>query len=332
MRANGCCNCSVAAWCPCRSPDFPYMKLPPLIGSLLGLLPAALFSAAPAALDLPETPPVKLTPLAKLEGPPGSREISGIVASRQWPGVFWAHNDSGDQTRIYPVGRDGKLKTSARSDDSPGVLIGGTVNSDWEDIAIDASGRVIIGDVGNNSNGRRDLALYYVAEPEPTAGFSGLLKTVFFRYPEQKTWPAARDDFNYDCEGIFTKGDTVYIITKRRSDSLTRLYRLDDPKAGMVNVLTPLGYFDVRGRTTAADASPDGRRLVITTYDAIWLFEAKTPGGDDWFEGSIWWLPFTGAPGAEAVCFDGPDTILIGAEEGNGHLYAVPVSSLKKVR
>jgi hypothetical protein len=308
------------------------MKLPVVILSMLGLLPAPLFSAAPAALTLPEVAPVKLTPLAKLEGPPGSREISGLVASRQWPGVFWANNDSGDETRIYPVGRDGKLAKSARSADSPGVLIGGLINSDWEAIAIDASGHVIIGDVGNNSNGRRDLALHYVAEPEPTVGFSGVLRSVFFRYPEQKTWPAARDDFNYDCEGIFTKGDVVYIVTKRRSDSLTRLYRLDDPKPGIVNTLTPLGFFDVRGRATGADATPDGRRVVITTYDAIWLFEAKTPGGDDWFEGAVWWLPFTGAPGAESVTFDGTDTILIGAEEGNGHLYAVPVSSLKKVR
>jgi hypothetical protein len=308
------------------------MKLPVLVLSVLGLLPAPLFSAAPAALTLPEVAPVKLTPLAKLEGSAGSKEISGLIASRQWPDLFWVHNDSGDETRIYPVGRDGKLKKSARTADAPGVLVAGVINSDWEDIAVDASGHVIIADVGNNSNGRRDLALHYVIEPEPTVGFAGLLKSIYFRYPEQKSWPAARDDFNYDSEGIFTKGDTVYVITKRRSDSLTRLYRLDDPKPGVVNNLTPLGYFDVKGRTTASDASPDGRRLVITTYDAIWLFEAKTPGGDDWFEGSIWWLPFTGAPGAEAVCFDGPDTILIGAEEGNGHLYAVPVSSLKKVR
>lgn len=309
------------------------MKLRLLTLLALGLVPVAfVYAAASAAIVLPEMAPVKLTPSAPLEGPAGSKEISGLVASRQWPGVFWAQNDSGDETRIYPVGRDGKLKKSARDSDAPGVLVAGVINSDWEDIAVDASGHVIIADVGNNSNGRRDLALHYVAEPEPTAGFTGLLKSVFFRYPEQRTWPAARDDFNYDCEGIFTKGDVVYIVTKRRSDSLTRLYRLDDPKTGLVNNLTPLGTFDVRGRATASDASPDGRRLVVLTYDAIWMFEAKTPGGDDWFEGAVWWLPFTGAKGAEAVCFEGPDTILIGAEERNGHLYPVPVASLRKVR
>ena len=296
------------------------------------LICVGLAATVASALELPKIEPVALTPLATLEGPPGSREVSGIVPSRQWPGVFWVHNDSGDETRIYPVGRDGKLFKSARSVDKPGVLIGGVINSDWEAIALDASGRVIIGDVGNNSNGRRDLALHYVVEPEPTAGFGGLLKSVFVRYPEQKTWPAAKDDFNYDCEGIFTKGDTVYFVTKRRSDTLTRLYRLDAPKQGEVNVLTAVADFDVRGRATGSDATPDGKRLVVLTYDALWMFEAKTPGGDDWFAGKVWWLPFKNVKGAEGVCFDGPDTIMIAAEEGAGKLYAVPVEKLTRVR
>jgi len=296
----------------------------------LALLPV--LTVAAAALELPPLAPVALIPSATLEGPPGSREVSGIVPSRQWPGVFWVHNDSGDETRIYPVGRDGKLFKSARAVDKAGVLVGGVINSDWEAIALDASGRVIIGDVGNNSNGRRDLALHYVVEPEPTAGFTGLLKSIFVRYPEQKAWPAPKEDFNYDCEGIFTKGDTVYFVTKRRSDSLTRLYRLDAPKPGEVNVLTAVADFDVRGRATGADASPDGKRLAVLTYTALWLFEAKTPGGDDWFAGKVWWLPFKDVKGAEGVCFDGPDTLVIAAEEGAGKLYRVPVEKLVQVR
>lgn len=293
----------------------------------------ALSAVVPAPkLALPAFEPVALAPSAALEGPPGTREISGLVASKRYPGIFWAHNDSGDQTRIYPVDRAGKIIRSARADDAPGVLVGGVVNSDWEDIALDASGHVIIADVGNNSNARRDLVLYYVIEPETTVGFAPLFKSVFVRYPEQKTWPAEKSDFNYDCEGIFTKGDTVYFVTKRRSDSLTRLYRLDAPRSGVVNDLTPLADFDVRGRATASDASADGRRLAILTYDAVWLFEAATPGGDDWFAGRVWWLPFKGVKGAEAITFDGDDTLLIGAEEGAGKLYPVKISTMQSVR
>lgn len=301
--------------------------------TLLALASAAGAQPAPAVeLALPAIAPRTLAKSAKLAGPTYSREVSGIVASRQWPGVFWLHNDSGDEPRVYPMRPDGSLVTSARTADHPGILVGGAANSDWEAIAVDASGRLIIADVGNNSNGRRDLALHYVMEPEPTAGFTTVLKSVFIRYPEQRTWPAGRDDFNYDCEGVFTVGDTVYFVTKRRSDTLTRLYRLDDPREGRVNDLTALADFNVRGRATAADATPDGQRLLILTYDAMWMFEASAPGRDDWFAGAVWWLPFTGAPGAEGVCFDGPDRILIAAEEGNGHLYELPTSALVRVR
>jgi hypothetical protein len=39
-----------------------------------------------SAFELPKIEPVQLTPSAGLQGPPGSKEVSGIVASRQWPG------------------------------------------------------------------------------------------------------------------------------------------------------------------------------------------------------------------------------------------------------
>jgi len=308
------------------------LRMNTYIGKMLAGVLFLVIATPAATIDLPKVAPVNLEPLADLEGPAGSKEVSGIVASRQWPGVFWVHNDSGDEPRIYPVDRQGRMRKSARAADAPGVLIGSVINSDWEDIAVDASGHVIVADVGNNSNGRRDLALHYIFEPEPTAGFTAMLMSFFVRYPEQKTWPAPKSDFNYDCEGIFTKGDTVYFVTKRSSDTLTRLYRLDQPRTGAVNVLTPVSDFDVRGRATGADATPDGRRLAILTYDAVWLFEAATPGSDDWFSGPVWWLPFTGVKGAEGIGFDGPDTLLIAAEEGAGKLYEVPVAKLIRVR
>lgn len=309
----------------------PRVSLLVVLGAFAVLAPSASLFAVDK-LPLPKRDPVVLQPIAHLEGPAGSKEVSGIVRSRQWPGVYWVHNDSGDETRVYPVTLDGKLFRSARAADSPGVLVGGVINSDWEAVAVDASGHIIIADVGNNSNGRRDLALHYIVEPEPTVGFTGVLKSVFVRYPEQKSWPAAKEGFNYDCEGVFTRGDTVYFVTKRRSDTLTRLYRLDAAKPGMVNDLTPLGYFDVQGRATAADATDDGHRLAVLTYTGIWVFEPATRGGDDWFDGAVYWMPFTQAPGAEGICWENNDTLIVAAEEGAGKLYRVTLSELTRVR
>ena len=56
------------------------------------------------------------------------REISGIVASRQNPGVLWVHNDSGDRPRIYAIDTKGDLLGICN--------VGGATERDWEDIAI----------------------------------------------------------------------------------------------------------------------------------------------------------------------------------------------------
>ena len=64
----------------------------------------------------------------------------------------------------------------------------------------------------------------------------------------------------------------------------------------------------------------------------MWVFEAATRGGDDWFAGPVYWLPFTGVKDAEAITFDGPDTLLIAAEEGAGKLYELPIAKLVRVR
>jgi len=293
---------------------------------LLGLAAAGCAAPAPP-VALPGREPAELVPRARLEGR-AARETSGIVRSRQWPALYWVHNDSGDEPRLYPIDRDGKVNVAAREGRPDGVLLGGATNVDWEDITTDAAGHLIVADVGNNYNNRRDLVLYYLDEPSPTAGFTTVKKKVFLRYPEQAVFPAPLDDFNYDSEAVFTRGDTVYLLTKHRSDRRTRLYRLDDPRPHETNLLTRVGEFEIGGKVTGADASPDGRELAVVTYDAVWLFTAHA--GDDYFGGEVRWMPFR-APQVEGVCFDSPGLLLLSDEEA-GALYEVPVEALTRLR
>ena len=266
--------------------------------------------------------PFKLGEGRKL-GPGPAKENSGIVKSRQWPDLFWMHNDSGDGPRIYPVRRDGSVYPSERYPDSPGVLIGGAINVDWEDITVTASGQLLVADCGNNANDRRDLVLYYLPEPAPTAGRTTTFKKVFFRYPEQQKFPAPEDDFNYDAEAVFALGDEVYLCTKHRSDTKTRLYRLPDGGPDEVRSLELVDRFDVRGQVTGADASANGKRLVLLTYDSLWLFEITDPEAP--LSGPVKWLPYEGGDDVEAVCFADADTLLVAAE-GTGRLYEVPLA------
>jgi hypothetical protein len=209
------------------------------------------------------------------------------------------------------------------------VLIGGAINVDWEDITVDASGHVIVGDLGNNGNDRRDLVLYYVAEPSPDAGRTAAMRRVFVRYPEQAAFPAPEDNFNFDAEAIFTLGDDVFICTKHRSDSLTHLYRVDVDPAAEVQTLQLVDAFDVEGQATGADATPAGDKIVITTYDSLWLFENVDPQQP--LSGSVRRLKFSLEDGdVEAVCFADDDTLLIAAE-AEQKLYEIPLAEFRPV-
>lgn len=282
----------------------------------------------PIDIDTIGKPEVELAPgqrlVGKLERGP-SKENSGIVASRKQENVFWVINDSGDEPRIYAVRRDGTCHLEGKKSDKPGALIAEAKNRDWEDIAVMPDGTIVVCDVGNNSNKRKDLRLYFVREPQASASEAQLLKTVRFRYPDQKKFPAPRSDFNYDCEGVFTLGDTVYLLTKHRSDTATKLYRLNDLSEDKTHELELLDHFEISGQVVAADALPDGSKLAVATYDTLWLFDVKDP--DHPLANPIARLPYK-AQQVEALCFDGPDRVLF-ADEATALLYEARVKDFE---
>lgn len=279
-------------------------------------------------IALPQREPIPLRLVAKL-GPGPGKENSGIVRSRQFPDTFWVENDSGDEPKIYAIHRDGKDYGDERYPEQAGTLIGGAINVDWEDITVDASGHVIVADLGNNGNDRRDLVLYYIDEPAPGAGRTTFKKKVFVRYPDQAAFPAPQDNFNFDCVAVFTVGDTLHLLSKNRSDTNTTLYRLDNPKTEETNVLTKLGTFTIGGQAVGADCSADGNRLVVITYQAIWLFERKSHE-EDFFQAKIRWAPYQSQQ-CEAVCFADDETLLLG-DEDLGRLLEAKVQDLTLIR
>lgn len=258
----------------------------------------------------------------------GKLEFSGIVRSRSDKNVFWVHNDSGDQPRVFAIDSLGQFYQSARYRNYEGITIAGATNVDWEDITMDNKGNLVIADVGNNYNDRKDLVLYVVPEPSPIASNTTFLKKLFFKYPDQKSF-TTKVDFNYDCEAVFFADGRFHMLSKDRTDTYTRLYRMDTEKTDEVNTLTLVDKFNIGGKVTAADASEDGNRLVVITYDTIWLFERTSPGAS-YFNGKISWLPVE-APQIESVCFKDDNTIWLLDEEA-ADLYEVPVSKLIKVK
>jgi len=309
----------------------------------LGAPPALPDEARTPAAVQAEPAALVLKPVGAL-GPGAKKEVSGIVRglrTHDGQAVFWTQNDSGDEPRVYPIRADGSLITSAREPESPGTLIGGAVNRDWEDIALlrrpDGTSQIIVPDFGNNSNARADLAIYFIEEPEPTESRTTFTRKVLFRYPDQPGLPAPQNDFNYDAEGLFTVGEEVFILSKNRSDTFTKLYRLDDQAEGVVNTLTYVDRFDVGGRATGADCSPDGLRLAILTYTHVWLFE-RASVEQPFFAGRVRCRPYrlegqkaNVASDSEAICFE-DDSHLLLADETTAMLYRVPIAEIPEVR
>ena len=224
--------------------------------------------ASPTAGAASATAARTLEPVHKLSHPAVS-ESSGLVASPRITGLFWTLNDSGDGPFIYPINSFGEQWPGSPK---RGIEVRGARNVDWEDLTFDGQGRIVVADVGNNANERRDLTLYYLREPDPAETFVEVLRAVRIEWPEQLAFPPA--ERNFDCEAVFWASGRVHFLMKHRADDQTTLYRLDRER-GFPEPSRPvrIGSFPIGGMVTAADASPDGLQLAVLTYGAIWLFE-----------------------------------------------------------
>lgn len=269
-------------------------------------------------LPRPEGTPRIYAPSGRLEHP-SLQECSGIVASRRHAGVFWVHNDSGNAPELFAVDAAGKHRGGP-------VTVEGARNHDWEDIALDASGRLIVADVGNNLSARRDLLLYVLPEPDLDASSVKVEAVYPFTFADQSHFPSLEREF--DCESVCVRGQEAYLFTKSLVDGGTRLYRLELGQPGISKALPVLAEADVHGRATAADLSPDGKSLALLALHELWVFDLpETPGA--LFHGRVRQLSLRMGQ-AEAVAFDGNDALLIVNEGRN--IYRVPLVDLKEVR
>lgn len=258
---------------------------------------------------LPRVKPLDLKPAARLEESVVP-ECSGIVMSRKQKNVCWAVGDSGNGPWLYhfktEILEGGGLSISPVQK----IKVAGAGNRDWEDIAVDEKGNLFVGDMGNNFSLRSDLALIKVNEP---TGINLEIKEKRFPfyYKEQGMKVVGRNAF--DAEALFSFKRRIYIFTKRRSDSLTALYRFNQLNERERNVPVLLGCLHVDDLVTAADCLPEEKLVAVLTYKSIWLLQAER--GDDFLSGKKWWLPVR-AGQCEGITFLDRNRLLLCNEAG----------------
>lgn len=218
-------------------------------------------------------------------------ECSGLVRSRRYPDIFWAHNDSGNAAELFAVRLTGEVVARIPVDQAR--------NTDWEDITINDQGHLFIGDLGDGFGHYRWHALYEVAEPDPTAQPVVPAKVV-------RTWRFQFPDHRYDCESLFYHRGFAYVITKvRRSKPV--LFRLE-PAQGDVLKAMKVCELPV-GQATGADVSDDGTRLAVCGYGQAWVF--KLPENlARLAEAKPLHVTWPGVFQTEACTFEGQDLII----------------------
>lgn len=204
---------------------------------------------------------------------PALVESSGLVASQQYPGLFWTHNDSGDSARIFAITEQG---------DSAGrYRLQGAAALDWEDIAWGPCSDggwaecLYVGDIGDNERRREEIRIYRVEEPAvvmdgpPEDGVLHDVETFICRYP----------DGPHDAETLLVDPEEgiPYIITKG-GPAQSAVYRFPAKvRSGETVVLVKVSAMASGNYLTAGDVSPDASRVILRDY--LMAYEFLRPVG-----------------------------------------------------
>ncbi len=220
-------------------------------------------------------------------------ESSGLALGNT-EGTFFTMNDD-TWNEIYEINQSGKLiKTH---------VIAGSKNCDWEELAKDTSNNLFIGDIGNNNNQRKDLKIYITN----LASHEDSLKTITFRYEDQKDFPPLKKDKNFDCEAFFYFKDSLYLFSKNRGNKTEKLYTIPAKQGNYV--AKNIAQIKLKGMVTAADISPDGSKFALLTYGYIYLFNVLNQKIN--FSSPRACIKFSKAKQAEGIVFINNDDMLI---------------------
>lgn len=242
-----------------------------------------------------------LTQVGTMSGVP---ESSGLALTGE-AGSFYTHGDDGTQPILYKISTTGKTLAQL---DIP------VKSHDWESITRDTNGHVYIGDVGNNNNSRQDLVLYRLNPANVQQ-----VQEIHLKYPDQKDFPPAKEERNFDCEATLWHAGKVYLFTKDRAQEQTsKVYAVpDQPGSYTAQQITRLA---IPGQVTDAALSPDGRRLVLLARQEMFVLEGSS--FEEILKATPRQISLKGAGQTEGAVFSDNNTLYISNEQGALYTYS----------
>jgi hypothetical protein len=251
-------------------------------------------------------------------------ELSGLAASVRHPGLFWAHNDSGNAFQLFALSQEGKVRATYSLS---GVSAEALREMDLEDIALGpcAPGGeaqcIYLADTGDNFRRRKQVRLYRLPEPAGPSAEPLPVEVLPFTYP----------DGPHDVESLVVepRSGRLAVITKT-GGSLGEVFVLEGLAPGTVVTARRVGELRapdaVDHSTTAAALHPSGERLLLRTYTRVW--ELRRPRAASLEEllakGHLVEVRGPSQAQSEALTFlPGGGSWLVGSEFAGQHLYQV---------
>ncbi|XP_069134161.1 uncharacterized protein [Argopecten irradians] len=226
-------------------------------------------------------------------------EASGLAASRLHDGILYTQNDHGDAPHIYAINSSDASLVSI-------LTISGAENHDWEDLAVGPCTQgsstfcIYIADTGYSSaNDDEANIIYRVQEPTSLTDEHQTLNvdsTLRFSWNEEESQALMVDP-----------QANVYLISNVRSGrgmvvKLPQVWGQAVPTP--VSSSTFLPILTTHHDPTAADISPDGKRLLVKAKSHVFYW--SVPDGD--YLAAVTKppieLPYIHESLGEAICWD----------------------------
>jgi hypothetical protein len=233
------------------------------------------------------------------------KEVSAIEKDL-WSNTYWVIEDSGNSNTLFQLNAKGKIISS--------IEISNAKNKDWEDLSMDTSGHIYIGDIGNNNEKRKVFQIYKVHHNDLTKP-SAIAEIIEFTFPDgHKT---------KDMEGFFIFSDHFYVFTKE-AKHFSVLKVPNSPGRHSAELVNTFNLKGKDNKITSAAISPDRSSIVLLNHDKLWKLSGFET--DDFFSGKIECIDFKHTSQKEGIGFGSNVKVYItderkGTEGGNIYSY-----------
>lgn len=191
-------------------------------------------------------------------------ESSGVAASTLEPGLYYTHNDAGNDSALYLFEADGTYRYAQ--------VVANATNTDWEDLAAapcpDAAGGadepcLYIADIGDNTESRDAITLWVV--PENTE-----------MVLDATACTLTYEDGPRDAEALLVSPDRTVRIVSKEGDGDAKVYKVDALTCGETpDTLTREAELTLDGPATGGFISAD--TAIIRTHTTAFVWEDCGP-------------------------------------------------------